>query len=492
MKLRLDKRYFGAGLTAFLVIVSSILFFLILNRMDVVVICLNFIIGLLMPFILGLVMAYLLWPLVGFFEKKCFIPLFSKYRRRCQQKGKVPKPRTGFRERLGRNEKLDEMLNRVGYKKPEKPKEPVRDKVSRAPRGIAIFVTLILALSLVIGLIVLVLPQLLDSVRKLIEDLPGYFKQLENWTIDMVASNKEIQSLLTKQFDNINDVVTGWAKNNLLPEINSILSGVTTGVIGAVSALMNFFVGLIVSIYIMFSKERFFAQTKKFSYAFLSIKGTNTLLRVARRADKMFGSFIKGKLIDSFIIGCICFVCLSILNISTFPLLIAVLIGVSNVIPFFGPIIGAVPSALLVLLSDIQHPMNTVWFVLFILLLQQFDGNILGPKILGDSTGLSAFWVIFSIMIFGGLFGFVGMVIGVPAFGLIYSFVAEFATRRLKKGNLPVATEEYLKIDYISLENKKPVYADMEEAPEYPLGETIVYDRNFDKEEKEKHQDKEK
>jgi len=144
---------------------------------------------------------------------------------------------------------------------------------------------------------------------------------------------------------------------------------------------------------------------------------------------------------------------MSIFNMP-FAVLISVIVGVTNVIPFFGPFIGAIPSAVLILMVD---PLTALWFVLFVLVLQQFDGNILGPRILGESTGLSAFWVIFSITVFGGLFGFLGMLIGVPLFALIYSIVTELVESSLQRRELPVETEEYAAIDYINEMEHEPV-----------------------------------
>ena len=236
---------------------------------------------------------------------------------------------------------------------------------------------------------------------------------------------------------------------------------------GLVGILMDAIVGIVVAIYVLFSKERFAGQAKKMCYSIFPIKASNVILRTTRRADVVFGGFIKGKLIDSAIIGVLCFLGMTLFNMPYAPL-ISVIIGVFNIIPFFGPIIGAVPSALLILMSDITHPLTCVYFVLFIVVLQQFDGNILGPRILGEATGLSAFWVMFSILFFGGLFGFTGMVVGVPTFTLIYSFVAEISQTRLSRRALPADTAAYQELDHIvqTGEDKIPVYREPAPPPE--------------------------
>lgn len=439
MKYRWEKKYLYWGITAFLVIVTSILFFLMLNRFDVVAAGFQFIVNLLMPFIIGLVIAYLLNPLVELCETKAITP-FGKFLKRKFRREKKNGAETAQSE-TGR-------LSKLHRAKPVKEKKP-----SRAPRAISITIVILFALAVVVGLLLLVIPQLIDSIKGLVGSLPGYLDNLENWVIDLASNNKDLAGFLEQRFDDINKMFTDWATKNLLPQVNSILTGVTSGVIGVIGALMDFFVGLIVAIYVLFSKEKFLAQTKKMTYAILPVKATNFLLRVTRRADQVFGGFIKGKLIDSFCIGCLCFIGMSIFQMP-YALLISVIIGVTNIIPFFGPFIGAIPSALLILMID---PLTAIWFVIFIIVLQQFDGNILGPKILGGSTGLSAFWVIFAIMVFGGIFGFVGMIIGVPAFALIYTFIAEFVESRLRKQELPVKTDEYQRIDHINL-MEEPVY----------------------------------
>ena len=250
--------------------------------------------------------------------------------------------------------------------------------------------------------------------------------------------------------------------------MTNLAGSLTNGVINVVNVVTNLIVGLVVSIYVLSSKEHFFAQTKKVTYAIFSIRTTNALLRITRRADRVFGKFVKGKLIEALIIGLLCFVGMSIFGMP-FATLISVIIGVTNIVPFFGPIVGAVFSCILILLVD---PLSAVYFAIFILILQQFDGNVIGPKILGDSTGLSSFWVIFSIMIFGGLFGFTGMIIGVPTFALIYSLVAEMVSERLKRNDMPSDTADYEKIDHITLQDeiiyRKP---DGEEPKEPPKEE---------------------
>ena len=404
MKFKWEKKYLYWGITAFFVIVCSISFFVLLNKIDLVVSALSVLSRILMPFILGCSFAYLLNPVMDFIEKKWIIPILSKSKNK---------------------------------------------KVLTASRWISIAISLMFAFAILTGLFMMVIPQLGESLIHIVDNLPTYFSNLEAWILDLVKDNEALKLTLTEQFVNLNSMMTEWAKTSLLPQINSILSSITTGVLGVLTVIKNIFIGLIISVYVLATKERFFAQAKKLTYVIFPVKSANVILKMTRRSDKVFGGFIVGKIIDSAIIGLICFIGMSIFSLP-FPLLISVIIGVTNVIPFFGPFIGAIPSGLLILMIE---PISCLYFGIFILALQQFDGNILGPKILGDSTGLTAFWVMFAILIGGGMFGFVGMLIGVPAFAVVYSIISDIAVARLKKQELPSDTNDYYDIDYINTDD---------------------------------------
>ena len=230
---------------------------------------------------------------------------------------------------------------------------------------------------------------------------------------------------------------------NLFSQFFDILSkslyGIINATINITTAVINVFVGVMIAIYLWSSKEVFFAQSKKISYSFLSKTFVDKCIDLLHEADAVFGGFISGKIIDSAIIGVICYVGMLALNIP-YPLLIGVIVGVTNVIPYFGPFIGAIPSILLLLFIN---PVKALVFAIFILILQQIDGNIIGPKILGDSTGLSAFWVIFAVTVFGGLFGFLGMLLGVPLFAILYTIIRRAVNARLTQKGLSTDTEAY-------------------------------------------------
>ncbi len=221
-----------------------------------------------------------------------------------------------------------------------------------------------------------------------------------------------------------------------------------------VKAILNFLIGIIVVVYVMTIQDTLLGQCKKVIYALFPAKKGNVIIKTIRKSNDIFGGFVIGKIIDSAIIGVIAYVGCVILQMPS-AFLVAFIIGVTNIIPFFGPFIGAIPSVLLVL---IQSPIHGLYLTIFILVLQQVDGNIIGPKILGDKTGLASFWVLTSILIAGGLFGFFGMVLGVPVFAVLYYIWQEFVKYRMKKKNLSADTKDYIKLKYIDEETNEIIY----------------------------------
>ena len=226
----------------------------------------------------------------------------------------------------------------------------------------------------------------------------------------------------------------------MLPQTKEILGSLTSGIFAVLRVTMNLVIGFIVAAYVLAEKEHFFGQGRKIVFALFSEKAGKSIIEKSRKCNEIFGGFVIGKIIDSLIIGVLTFILLSIFNMP-YTMLVSIIVCVTNVIPFFGPFIGAIPSFFLILLID---PIKALWFLLIIFLIQQLDGNIIGPKILGNSTGLSAFWVMFAILIAGGLFGFAGMLFGVPVFAIIYYLLSEWIRGKLKKKNLPLETENYM------------------------------------------------
>jgi len=400
------------GKVYFFVVAASILFYFALLRVTNLSVIFWKIVNVLTPIIFGVVIAYLLNPLVKKIER-FIMPFFKKY----IKKGK---------------------------------------KAENLSRSIAIFISIVFLMAVIVGLLNMVIPELYRSIRNLVFTLPG---QLNGWlnSLNEIELDNSTMGMLTKNLlTEATETFQTWLRTDLLKQSNIIMSSLTEGVISVVMTLFNFLIGLIVSAYLLFSKDTFSAQTKKAVYAFLKPEHANMTLHITKKSNEIFGGFIIGKIIDSAIIGVLCFLGLWVLDMP-YVMLVSVIVGVTNVIPFFGPYIGAVPSAVLILLED---PRKGIYFIIFIILLQQLDGNVIGPKILGNSTGLSAFWVVFSILLGGGLFGFVGMIMGVPTFAVIYYIVQIIINQKLEKKKLPAHSENYDQQSYVNEEGR---YARSEE-----------------------------
>ena len=277
------------------------------------------------------------------------------------------------------------------------------------------------------------------------ETLPGQLNAVMDSFDHIQKEQSPVGAIVENILNHASENIQNWIQTDLLRQMNVLMTNITTGAINVLSEVFNFLVGCIVSVYMLFGKETFAAQIKKMLYAGMQVERANKKLHITRKSNEIFGGFIIGKIIDSAIIGVLCFIGITILDMP-YILLVSVIVGVTNVIPFFGPYIGAIPSTILIALAD---PLKGLYFLIFIIALQQLDGNVIGPKILGNSTGLSAFWVVFSILLGGGLFGFIGMIIGVPTFAVIYYIVKMVVEEKLKKKKLPPDTEHYGDVEYL-------------------------------------------
>ena len=354
-------------------------------------------------------------------------------------------------------------VSRAGLKiLPAKMKsEKHRQTIAKSMGTIA---SLFVILAVVSGLIQLIIPQVLDSLKGIQESFPIYLQNLYAWIQKLLADNREIETIVIQNIQTAVEMTEGWLQNAFtrfdMMRLLDFLTGVSSSIFVLINFVKNWLIGLIVMVYLLNIKDHLITQAKKIVYGCLSVRWANHVIEEMRFVHRMFGGFIIGKILDSLIIGVICFVGTSLLHIP-YALLVSVIVGVTNVIPFFGPFIGAVPSAFLILLVD---PMKCLYFLIFILVLQQFDGNILGPKILGDSTGLPSFWVLFSILLFGGLFGFVGMIIAVPTFAVIYRAMSLYINSALKKKNYSENTPDYCRLHHI--DPRSGDFIDMDQWPE--------------------------
>lgn len=320
-----------------------------------------------------------------------------------------------------------------------------RTKLSKKRgKGLANALSILLSLLFLLGLVVLVVAlavsQLVPSIASLINAIPGYINDIYRFVLPLVDGTQAEQWLL--DLDLVN-TLRDWITNTLLPNVDAIVTTVTTQVGNIVGVLYDLVIGFIVSFYCLNYRARFALQGKKAIFAILPFRWAEALLDRLRFADKAFSGFISGKIIDSLIIGVICFFACMLMRIPYYPL-IAVIVGTTNLIPFFGPFIGGIPSAFLILM---ESPVKAIYFIVFIILLQQFDGNILGPRILGSAVGVNGFWVLFSILLFGGLFGVAGMLIGTPLFAVIYSIIRDWVDHRLKRKELPREAWRYDDLD---------------------------------------------
>ena len=417
------RKYLYISLAGALGIILCIVFFFLMFRFDQVMSGLRNVQDILMPFIYGAVIAYLLTPTCNFVETH---------------------------------------LNSWGEGKVKN-----QEKFRRFSSGAGIIASLIFGICIIYLLLAMVLPQVFTSIRGIVEVLPGNVRQWSLWIEQLLADNEILSNYVEQFTSTAYKNIETWLETKLLPNMQTIVTGVSAGLISAVVVVKNLLIGLIAAAYMMGNRRKFAAQAKKLVYSFFRVPVANDILDEVQFINRLFGGFINGKLLDSLIMGVLCFVIMNLLNMP-YSMLISVIVGVTNVIPFFGPFIGAAPSALIVLTVS---PVKCIYFLILILVLQQFDGNILGPKILGNTTGLSSFWVLFSILLFGGMFGFVGMIIGVPTFAGIYDLIKKLSNTLLKKKNLSTDTGQYEELVSV-----------------VPQGESFQYIRNSGQEEQEKEQ----
>lgn len=376
------------------------------------------------PVIWGVVIAYLLNPLVKFVER---------------------------------------MLAKLFFKKKKYPK---------TSRTIGIVLSMLFLFGIAAAILGSLIPELLGTLENLFANLPAYLSNLQNKFNEIVDNtlevNPEIYDFINSKFDSVQDmakeIIAQYQPklDNVLAE-DGIVAEVTDSAWSFLTGIKDFLIGLVFSVYLLFSRDTLIAQARKITYALFPEKVRTHIFSIASRSNTMFISFLSGKVIDSAIIGLLCFIGMMVLGMSNYAVLISVFVGITNIIPFFGPFIGAVPSAILILLTT---PDKTIIFLIFVFLLQQFDGNVLGPKILGDSLGLPSFWTMFAIFAGGGLFGIIGMVAFIPLFAVFYSIFREIIISKLESKNLPNNTNYYMDIDYTLPDSEHMIHKSEEKSGE--------------------------
>ncbi len=381
--------YVKAGLMAFSVIAAVIVFFFIVFKIDVILSFFGTVLQILQPIIVGAVIAFLINPIAKFFKRN-----------------------------------ISKLLNKI-FKK--------HDKFQKFSLYSAITVSLLLFILIISVFFYMVIPEFANTVTNLISVLPGQIKAFSNWIIGLIQSNSSVADIVNGLLSAFNN----WFQTSFIDDATTYATYLATGVIDVVNFIVDFLIGIVIAFYLLAGKQTLKLQFNKILFAVFSEKTTHKIISMLRKSDAIFSGFINGKLINALIIGVLCFIGCSIMGIP-YVMLVSVVIAVTDMIPVFGPYIGAVPCALLILLNN---PIKCLYFVIFIILLQVFDGNVIGPKILGESTGLSAFWVMVAILLGGGLFGIIGMLIGVPVFAVLYYIVKAMINYLLRRKNLP--TEPY-------------------------------------------------
>lgn len=379
MKRPESKPYVYGMLAGFGAIGLSVAFFFLLYRLQGVEEALNKVVDILMPFIYGGVIAYLLRPMCNWYSMK-----FSQ----------------AFK---GKRNELAEVL--------------------------AIISSMATGLLVLYMLVIMIAPQLYESVVSLWDSIPEKAEQLLAWATETFGENEVLLRYFDLSYEAVYSALDKWAGETLKPYVSSLVTGVGMSVWKVLLFFKNILIGMIVAVYLLASRKRFSRQGVLVIRSIFKPRWADLVLEEIAYIDRVFGGFIDGKLVDSAIIGVLCYIGCSIFK---FPnaLLVSAIVGITNVIPFFGPFLGAIPSVLLIL---IESPIKALWFSLFVLGLQQLDGNVIGPKILGDHTGVSSFWVLFSILLFGGLWGIVGMIVAVPLFAVIYDLLKRLVRRGLIK-----------------------------------------------------------
>ncbi|MBR3166417.1 MAG: AI-2E family transporter [Lachnospiraceae bacterium] len=319
--------------------------------------------------------------------------------------------------------------------------------------GISVGLSVIAALILLGVILVLVLPQLFTSIMSIVNSVPVISAKATAWVRKLLQNNPELQTQVLNTYTNIGDMFMNWVQNTFLPRFQQFLNSLSSGLVDFIVVIKNLLIGIIVSFYVLTNRKLYLGQTKKVIYAVLPTKPANYLVFLLRDVRDIFSGFLVGKIVDSLIIGLICFVVMNILKLP-YAILISTIVGVTNVIPYFGPFIGAIPSAILILTVS---PLQALYFLIFVLILQQVDGNIIGPRILGDTTGLASFWVLISILLFGGLFGIIGMIIGVPVFAVLYDLATKGIGKLAEYRGLSKASADYRELDHVDPENGRMI-----------------------------------
>ncbi len=399
MKLHRNENYFKWGLTAFLVFVACALFWIVFSNLKGFYELILDFFDIISPILFGCLFAYLMNPVM----------------KRTQR----------LLEKLLKKTKLSDGKQLV---------------LAKTGGVIASVIVLLFAFYALVALIV---PNIVSSLEELLQasKLEGYYNRVNTWVNEVFAGSR-FEAWFHKALDSVLQVLTDWLKKI---DLSKLLSGVTSSVYNVVMFVFNMLVGVVAAVYILLYQKKLCAQAKKITVAVFNTKHADRLFEIARRTNRIFSGYVIGKIIDAIFVGIVTYFALLIMGMPFAPL-IAVLVGVTNIIPFFGPFLGAIPSALLLL---IEQPIDALYFILFILVLQMIDGNIIENRILGEKLGISDLWVLVAILVFGGIFGFGGMLLGAPVFAVLYTLIVDGVNGRLRRKRYPTETDLYYSLQCV-------------------------------------------
>ncbi len=400
MKNLKEEKYFKLGVTIFLIIAALILFiFMLLNIKELYEVFMV-LFKLFTPFMLGFIFAYLLNPAVKLFQRKIFDKLYSKT-------------------------KLNE------------------EKQKKISRFSSVTLVVLLVISFFILTLSFIIPELLKSIELLIINMPAYLEQTKTYLLNIIENNESLKTIVLNNYEKITKYLLNTANNLVMPKIDEWVMIFSSGIFVAIKTGFNLVMGFVISIYFLYDKENFKAQLKKVMYAFFDKKKVNKIIDEFNNANKVFGGFITSKLTVCLLLATMTFTFLTLFKVP-YALLIGLLVGITDIIPYFGPFIGAIPSALIILL---QAPDKFWLVVIFLIAIQQVEIYLIEPKLYGMKTGIKSFWVLFAIVVFGGAFGLIGMIAGVPLFAIIYGYASQVLAKKLKTKKLPTKTEDYKEIE---------------------------------------------
>lgn len=403
MNINWNRKYLTIAVYATCAVIVSAIAVMIIFNFDSVMAKLSAVGAIASPIVIGIFCAYLLNPLMTNFENGLFRKLSTSENKKTRGKA----------------------------------------------RALSLTLTMLVVVMVLALVVIMVIPQLVENLVSIFSNMDSYIATIKNWLNDIFEDHPEMIEFFGNPLDDFSDFI-GRIWKQYSTELMGIAGNVAAMVWAVLDTMKNLIIGLTISIYLLARKEMFIGQTKKLIFSFLKVEKAQRFLGICREASKKFLGSIIGKIIEAFVVALLCFIGTTVMGLP-YALLISAIMFVFNLIPYIGPFIGAIPCSILLLLSD--DPIQALWFVIFVLVLQTVDGNILAPWILGDSTGLPAVWILISILVGGGLFGMLGMFLGVPVCAVVYMLFKDFIENRLKKRKLPRSTSEYAKdVSYITPE----------------------------------------